>query len=218
MNKPKKLKEPYLKMPAHILNLTQIGLCEKVLLAHIYSFGEKGCWQSNKTLAEIFMTNTRTVSRWINKIRNFIYVKNPKGYYRTLWAKSHPQVRAYLDETGQLPGQKASADMDKNGHRVGRNCPTTITNTITENNKRTIASPSPLPAAGRAPATLQQRKADALETFERFRALFGRAKQWTPLSAEECKRRRTEQLAALRAGRSATPPGGRGAENVNPKA
>jgi len=37
-NKPKEL---YLKIPYHILNIPGLGLCEKVLLAHIYSFGEK---------------------------------------------------------------------------------------------------------------------------------------------------------------------------------
>jgi hypothetical protein len=199
MNKQKKLKEPYLKMPAHILNLPQIGLCEKVLLAHIYSFGEKGCWQSNETLAEIFMTNTRTIRRWISRIRNFIYVRNPKGYYRTLWAKSHPEVKTYVDKAGQVPGQKAPLDMDKKGHRVGRNCPTTINNTITENNKRTIASPSPTPADGRAPATLQHRRAVAVEQITKCKARFGRPAAWKPLTPQESQRRRAQQLAALRA-------------------
>jgi hypothetical protein len=40
-----KLKELYLKVPYHILNIPSLGLCEKALLAHIYSFGEKGCCQ-----------------------------------------------------------------------------------------------------------------------------------------------------------------------------
>jgi len=199
MKKLKTQKEPYLKIPAHVLNLTKIGLCEKVLLAHIYSFGEKGCWQSNETLAEIFMTNTRTIRRWINKISNFIYLKNPKGYYRTLWAKSHPQVKAYVDKTGRVPGRKASADMDKNGHRLGRKCPTTINNTITENYKRTIASPSPLPAGGQAPATLLYRRDAATEQIERFKARFGRAAGFTPLSPQQFERRKAQQLAALRA-------------------
>jgi len=39
----KKPKERYLKIPYHILNIKRLGLSEKVLLAHIYSFGEKGC-------------------------------------------------------------------------------------------------------------------------------------------------------------------------------
>jgi hypothetical protein len=198
MNKQKKLKEPYLKMPAHILNLPQIGLCKKVLLAHIYSFGSKGCWQSNATLAEIFMTNTRTIRRWISRIRNFIHVRNPKGYYRTLWAKSHSEVRTYVDKTGQVPGHKARLYMDKNSHRAGRNCPATINNTITENNRRTIASPSPLPPKG-APATLQHRRAVAVEQIAKCKARLGGPSAWKPLTPQESQRRRAQQLAALRA-------------------
>jgi len=122
----KKQNEPYLKIPAHILNPSQIGLCEKALLAYIYSFGVKGCWQNNEMLAQIFMVSQRTIERWLAAIKQFVFVRNGKGDYRTIWAKSHPQV--------------ASA---KNGVRVRQNCRTTINNTITENNKRTIASPSP---------------------------------------------------------------------------
>ena len=196
----KKQTEPYLKIPGHILNIPEIGLCEKVLLAHIYSFGAKGCWQSNQTLAEIFMTNTRTIRRWVNKIANFICVKNPKGYYRTLWAKSHPEVKAYMDRTGQVAGQRASLDMDQNGRRVGRKCPTTINNTITENNERTTASPSPLPAGGQASATLEHRRCATAEQIERFKARVGRPTAWTPLTQEQFEKRRAEWLAALRAG------------------
>ena len=36
--------ERYLKIPYHILNIETLDLREKVLLAHIYSFGQKGCW------------------------------------------------------------------------------------------------------------------------------------------------------------------------------
>jgi hypothetical protein len=47
-NKKKGKREPkelYLNVPYQILNIPDLSLCEKVLLAHIYSFGEKGCWQ-----------------------------------------------------------------------------------------------------------------------------------------------------------------------------
>jgi hypothetical protein len=59
-----------------------------------------------------------------------------------------------MDRTGQVVGQKMSLDMDENGHRVGLNCPTTINNTITENYRRTIASPTPLSTFGRTSAAL----------------------------------------------------------------
>jgi len=95
MSDKKTQKEHYLKIPNHILNLRQIGLCEKVLLAHIYSFGEKGCWQSNATLAEIFFVSSRTVTRWLRNIirANIVQIKSSKGYFRTIWARSHPDVQ-----------------------------------------------------------------------------------------------------------------------------
>jgi hypothetical protein len=54
--------EHYLKMPNHILNIERLGKGEKMLLAHIYSFGTKGCWQNNETLGKMFFRQTRTIS------------------------------------------------------------------------------------------------------------------------------------------------------------
>jgi hypothetical protein len=211
MKKPNRSKEPYLKVPAHILNLPQIGLCEKVLLAHIYSFGQRGCWQSNKTMAQIFMVSACTISRWLSGIKQFIYVKHPQGYRRTLWAKSHPDVieaarchaqlarnnTSHLRKSAELPTQNRTAERIKSTISVKQNCATTNNLTITENNRRTIASPSPLPAGGQAPATLKCRRADAAEQIARFKARFGKSTAWTPLPPEEFARRRAEQLAAL---------------------
>ena len=91
--------QPYLKIPAHILNLPNLALSEKVLLAHIYSFGARGCWQSNATLARVFHTSDRTISRWLAALlrAKLLLAKNPKGYYRTLWVLSHPDVKVIAD-------------------------------------------------------------------------------------------------------------------------
>ncbi len=220
MKTQKKPKEPYLKVPAHILNLGQIGLCEKVLLAHIYSFGERGCWQSNDTMGRIFMVSASTISRWLARIKRFLYVKHPQGYRRTLWAKSHPDVieavrcHAQLGRTNasdrrksvEVPAQNRAADRLKSAISVKQNCATTNNHTVTENNKRTIASPSPLPACGQAPATyppnaamLQHRKQAAAEQVEKFKARLGRTADWKPLTPEQFAQRRAQQLAALRA-------------------
>jgi hypothetical protein len=187
-----KNKEPYLKIPAQILNITQIGLCEKALLAHIYSFDVKGCWQSNQTLAEIFMVSAPTIRRWLGRIRPYTCVKNPKGYYRTIWAKS-------VLKNDQGPAQNGTPDLVKSEHRVDQNRSTTINNTITENNERTIASPTPLSAFGRTSATLGCRRCVTAEQMEKFKARLGRPAVWTPLTPEQFGRRRAEQLAALRA-------------------
>ena len=191
MKKTKKQKEPYLKIPAHILNLSGIGLCEKVLLAHIYSFGAKGCWQSNKTLAEIFMVSAVTIRRWLARIRPYTYVRNPKGYYRTIWSKS-----ALKNEQG--PAQNCAIDLVKSAHRPAQKCATTNNNTITENNNKTIASPSPLPASGQASATLEARRQQAAAAIENFRANFGRLPKIKPLTPQQFEQRRAQQLAALR--------------------
>jgi len=182
----KKQKEPYLKIPAHILNLTQICLCKKVLLVHIYGFGAKGCWQSKETMAEIFMVSQRTIERWLAAIRKFIYAHNGKGYYRTIWAKSHPDFN--YDKNVRDVRQNWRSDSDKFGVRVRQDCHTTNNNTITENNKRTIASPSP-----------RYRMQTAAAEIEKFKEKFSRASRLKPLTPQQFQQRRTQQLAALQA-------------------
>lgn len=195
MTKKKTQIEPYLKIPYHILNLTDIGLAEKVLLAHIYSFGEKGCWQSNQTLAEIFMVSRPTISRWLKRIRKFCYIKNPKGYYRTIWWK--PFFIAQSRKNDQHPNQNLTSDRIKSDFRLDQICSTTSNNTIIENYKGTIASPSPLPPKG-APAPLQHRKAYAASVFNKTIANFGRSKaDFKPMSQAEFEKRRAAQIKAL---------------------
>ncbi len=196
MTKKKTQTEPYLKIPYHILNLTGIGLPEKVLLAHIYSFGEKGCWQSNQTLAEIFMVSPATISRWLRRIRKFCYIKNPKGYYRTIWIKSLFNAKVPKDEHG--PAKNCASDLVKSANQLAQNCAITNNNTIINTTKDTIASPSPLPARGQAPAPLQHRKAYAASIFNKTIANFGRTKaDFKPMSQAEFEKRRAAQIKAL---------------------
>jgi len=189
--------ELYLKVPYKILNISGISLAEKLLLAHIYSFGAKGCWQSNKTLAEMFMTRDRTIRRWINNISKYLHIKNPKGYYRTIWSKSHPDVKGCMDKIVREHGQKVSLDMAKNGHRHGQKCPTTNNKTIKENYKRNTATPSP-PLPKGAPALLRQRGEDADERIQHFVKNFGREKKkFKPMPEEQFQKRKQAQLKAL---------------------
>ena len=206
--KPNK-KEPYLAIPAHILNLTGIGIPEKVLLAHIYSFGAKGCYQSNKTLAEILMVSERTIIRYLQPIRRFLHVTSAKGYYRTLWARSHPDVAlmlraAHRDTTDAHVHQDRPSDSAKSGSPLGRSCPPTNNKTNTETISQTTATPSPLPARGQAPALLDHRRAEAIAAIEKFKARLGRPRsQPAPLTPEQFEQRRQRILASL-----ADPPGG----------
>lgn len=192
----KKQKEPYLKIPDHILSIRSLAPGEKMLLAHIYSFGLKGCWQSNRTLAEVFMTSPRTIQRRLTAIKNYIIVRNGKGYYRTIWAKSHPQLGH--DRIDVDVRQNRQSGCDKNGIGLRQKCRTTNNNTITENNKRTIASPTPTPAGGQASATLRHRRQAAAEQTEKFKARFGRAGSFTALTPQQFAQRQAAQIAALR--------------------
>jgi len=210
--------ERYLKIPYYILNIERLGLSEKVLLAHIYSFGEKGCWQSNATLATIFMTSPRTIKRWLANIvrARLVQIKSPKGYYRTIWARSHPDVRA----AGQLyyrgkkidnqQGQSCPAGRDENGTvsgpkrvlRLGRNCPT-INNTINKDTTgETTAPPSPLPAGGPAPAVLDERENGNIASIEQLEKTFGYGEPWqksrlTNGEFEESRQKNQKQVDSM---------------------
>ncbi len=111
----KKVIEPYLKIPDHILSIRDLAPGEKMLLAHIRSFGVKGCWQSNQTVAKIFMTSPATIRRWLRRIRAYTYIRNGKGYYRTIWAKE-------VLKNDQGPVQNRDSDMLKSEHGHAQKC------------------------------------------------------------------------------------------------
>ena len=200
-----KTKERYLAIPYHILNLSGIALAQKVLLSHIYSFAAKGCWQSNETLAKIFMVNPFTISRWLSSIRKYLMVKNPKGYSRTMWASSHPDVKlassahktdkhnpVRLNKFVKEPQQNQQGNLGKSAILLQQKPQTTNNKTNRETNRATKAPPSPLPAGGQASAVLAEREKQDLAEIERFKKTFGLGpkRKWTPLSEEQFERRR----------------------------
>ncbi len=207
----KQVREKYLAIPYSILNLRDIGLCQKALLAYIYSFGHRGCWQSNKTLAGIFMVSTRVISRWICAVRKYIYIKNPKGYYRTLFARSHPDVQLMslnrhksgancpasgLAKNGEPVSRNCLTDRAKNGSQLSRDCLTTNVNTNKETMKEPKEPPPPLPAGGQASAVLAERKRQRLAEIGKFKKTFGRP-GWMPMTKNEFDKRRQESIRAL---------------------
>jgi len=201
----RKAADRYLAIPYHILNLLGIGLCQKVLLAHIYSFGQKGCYQSNKTLADIFMVSPCTISWWITDVRTHLYIKNPKGYYRTMWAKAHPEVQAavvrwhksdkacpvHSGKSEQHVKQKSGSDFGKSKIGLTHRCGTTNNNT----NKETTAPLPPMPAGGQAAAVLTDRKRQNLAEVGKFKKSFGR--RGPKLTKEQFEQRRQKMLKSL---------------------
>ena len=144
------------------------------------------------------MVSKATIRRWLSRIRQYIQIKNPKGYYRTIWVTS-----ALKNEQGHA--QNCGSEVLKSVHRVAQRCAPTNNNTITENNRRTIASPSPLPACGQAPATLQYRRQQDAADLGKFEKYFGRAPRQAKLTPQQFEQRRQQKLVALRIGECRRP-------------
>ncbi|MCP4614104.1 MAG: helix-turn-helix domain-containing protein [Planctomycetes bacterium] len=217
--KPKK--EGGLWIPNRIRSISRsvLGDSEKMLLAEIYSFGDKGFYKSNETIAKEYMASERTVSRWVTRIitGEFVYVKNPKGYYRTLWAKLHPSVQEAaklwyrnkeIPKTDCKPvRQNCLTKLDKISEvtatnsvsRLSQKCPSTYKKTNTETNKRINAGDLPLPAGGQTSQLLEDRKAGVVVQVEKLKKSFGsdRGRRTPELTAAEHEQRRQAQLKAL---------------------
>jgi len=196
--KTRKVKEPYLKLPLRFLKLPGLQLLDKLLLAHFHSFADKGCWQSNATLAKIFMCSERTISRCIStlKQKGLIRIHTPKGFYRKIWATSACDSSAQVRQKRRSSTPNPATDFAKFGNRVRHVCLTTNNNTIKENYTRTTATPPPLPACGQAPALPAEGASQVIAQIEAMKnRLFRRPRQ--RLSAEQLERRREQLKAAL---------------------
>jgi len=150
------------------------------------------------------------IRRRLSGIRKFLYVKSPKGFYRTFWAKAHPDVinaSKLWYRNQQISKEDISRPVDsaKNGFGLGQNCPTTNNTTIKETINNTTATPVPLPAGGQAPALLTdreaQQKAEAQSQIKQLKRWFGKPKtEYKPLPPEEFEQSRQRKLKQLLAG------------------
>ncbi len=223
MAKKSEEKENYLYMPDHIRNIPELGFGDKELLAHIYSFGRNGCWQKNETLGKMFFRSTRTISDWVTKLKKGRHIlwKSGKGYYRTFYAKTHPDVKSAqtliyrgreIAKSEVVSGQakstqvsrKLPSELEGNCEAtsqkavipVSRKLPHTNNTTIKETTKNT-ATPMPLPAGGQAPALLKERKAQDQANIGRKMRNFGKPDKAQKLTSEEFENNRRKQINAL---------------------
>ena len=211
-----------------------MGDSEKMLLADIHSFGDKGFYKSNETIGKEYMASERTVSRWIANILKggFVHVKNPKGYHRTFWAKSHPEVRAAvklwyrnkkIPKTDCKPHRhNCPTKLDKNSQvsktkpvsGLSHNCPPTNKRLKHKPKKKSSAADLPLPAGGQASQLLTDRTTEAIASVEQLKKRFGSGGQRrVGLSTAEIESRRQRQKKALFAGQ----PSNKGENEENKK-
>ncbi len=205
--------ELYLKIPYHILNIPKLRPAEKVLLAHIYSFGAKGCWQSNETLATMFMITPRTITKYIANLqkKGLVQIDCPKGYYRKIHAKSHPDVKAgsqfkykckEVEKSSNLHRTKQRGQCAKERFRLSKKLLPTNNKTIKETIREIGATPTPAHPKG-APALLVERERKAGEEIQKFMKSFGRGKKkkYQPISEKEFQKRKEVQKKALLGGK-----------------
>ncbi len=219
-------KEQYLKLYYYILSIEGISLAEKNLLAHFHSYGIKGCWESNKKLGEILFVGERSISRFVTNLkkRGLVFWVHPKGRYRTIWSKLHPEVKAstFLYYMGEqiskeaiinghaaeiLLGQNCQESIEKSVVptetkqcvQVRQNCLHTNNTTKKDTNRRTIERPTPLPAGGQSPAALVERTQARMDATEYFKQKFGigAKKKFSPMSEAEFQTEKQKQKQAL---------------------
>lgn len=72
----------------------------KLLFMRIASFGERGCWMNNETLAEELGIHERTVRRAVSSLweSGDLVITGWDGHGRTMYAARHPKVSETLNK------------------------------------------------------------------------------------------------------------------------
>jgi len=205
--KKQREKDHGLWIPNKILNIPRNDIKElgKMVFAHIYSFGKKGCWQSNNTIAKMFQVSDRAITKVISDMKeaDLVHIKNPKGYFRTIWAKNHPDVIKAVKvwHTSGKDRKKLLSKLAENGKMttqnieagLGKEHPTTNKGT----KKETKAVTLPLPAGGQASQLLKDRQSEYIVDIGKFASGFGKPPK-TTMSTAKFEQQRQINLKRLK--------------------
>lgn len=209
----------YLKLPNRILNMRELSLPTRLLLAYIDSFGRAGCWTNNGTLAAMFDVSTRTVTERIGQLKRamriwWVFARSP---YRTVWSNTHPEVKAA--DTLLYRGReilKADIIARQIGSRpLGSELPSNIEGDCqvtsqdrrephgstlpTDKNLIRISIKKPALAGWGQPALLEDRETEHRLNIQQFKNRFGsrRGRRTPGLTPAEMEQRKQSQLKAL---------------------
>jgi hypothetical protein len=210
--------ERYLKLPNRILNMRELSLPTRLLLAYFDSFGRAGCWSNNGTLAAIFDVSTRTITERIGQLKRarriwWVFARSP---HRTVWSNTHPAVKA-ADTLLYRGREILKADIitrqigsgllgSKLPSNIEGNCQVTSQDRrephgsplLTDKNRIKKEIKKPALAGGGQPALLKDRESERRSNIERFKGRFGSRGRLTPgLTPAECEQSKQSQLKAL---------------------
>ncbi|MBL7153903.1 MAG: hypothetical protein ISS79_09310 [Phycisphaerae bacterium] len=150
-------------IPQSILKADGLNAGHKLLYAHIYSFGERGCWQTDEQLRiEFGLNNARTIQRWLSALKEsgLLTIQCTQSRYRKIWASDNPAVKAAQKHhtESNLLRQKCPSSLTKVSELPRHNRPTTNTKTNTNTNTGGDGSPTPGKGQARSSPTKRERR------------------------------------------------------------
>lgn len=111
----------YAVIPSFILLHKELSHAEKLLYAHILTLVKVGgsCYASNQYFADALGASDRTVSRWINNLRDIglidykiTYKDGNRGVdKRFIWLKKYGRQNCHLPDTGDGRGVDTDGDI-----------------------------------------------------------------------------------------------------------
>ncbi|MBN1972541.1 MAG: hypothetical protein JW787_02810 [Sedimentisphaerales bacterium] len=206
-----------------ILNMTCLSGDDKIYYAYVYSFGERGCWQTDLQIGKALGRSGRTIQRYQFNCRKagLLRVIGQGSSYRKIWAKDHPKYIAWrkkkaieirqkrkstTTKLSELPRQTCQGSTTNLSESLRQNCPTTNKETIKITIKESGGSPSPADGQAHSPHKNKQEQLEAYKTkeettvsIEQLKNSFGYGAPRVKLEPEEIERRRQEQQRRLKA-------------------
>lgn len=203
----KKFRNPGLWVPQRILRLSILSGDEKLFYAYVYSFGERGCWQTDEQIGESLGRCVRTIQRYQANCKKagLLKVIGQGSKYRRIWAVDHPKFKAAQKIRAEQLRQTCQSRTTNLSELPRQNCPTTNKYTNKETNKKRGGSPSPADGQAHAPLRDKQQqlqdyqtRQEAVASIEHFKRSFGLgARRALELTPAEFEQRRQAQIKAL---------------------
>jgi hypothetical protein len=202
----KKSRKLGLWVPQRILKMSILSGDEKLFYAYVYSFGERGCWQTDEQIRESLGRCVRTIQRYQANCKKagLLKVVGEGSKYRRIWAKDHPKFKAAQKIRAEQLRQTCQSRTTNLSELPRQNCPTTNKHTKKETNKERGGSPSPADGQAHAPLRDKQRKLteyrikqEAIASIEQFKRSFGRGGRRSELTPAEFEQRKQAQIRAL---------------------
>jgi len=210
----KKFRQLGLWIPERIKKMSFLSGDEKLYYAYVYSFGERGCYQTDEQIGKALGRCVRSIQRYQANCKKagLFKVIGKKSKYRRIWAKDHPKYKAMRKKKAEQLRQTRQSRTTDASELLRQNCPTTNKDTNKRTNKK--RGGSPLPANGQAHSPLKDKqqqleayrtKEETIASIDQLKRSFGLGarRRMPELTQAEFELRKQAQLRALQAAEAA---------------